>query len=166
MKKFYLFALFSFAFCEITNAQQPLSFTETVQVDSTSKKQLFNKAKRWFADTYKNSKEVLQIEDSATGEILGKAIFLYYSQNYISYTINILVRDGKYKCDIYDFILPNSALVSGLLSTETSYPRMPFTINKKAYNKAWEEAKMLSELEAKSLMNNLKNAMKKPTEDW
>lgn len=76
-------------------AQEPLAFSETVAADSSSKKDLFTKAKMWFAEYYKNSKDVLHLQDAASGELLGKTIFKYTANEYISYTIKILVKDGN-----------------------------------------------------------------------
>ena len=170
MNKLFVFTFLIFAFCGITNAQQPLSYSETIQVDSMSKKVLFTKVKNWFAETYQLSKEVLRVEDSTSGELIGKSSFTYNYETflgYISYNIKVLVKDNKYKVEIYNFEQQCLGDFSyGLLSTETEFPRTPTNFAKKTYNKNWSDMKARSELEAKSLMNSLKEAIKKPAENW
>jgi hypothetical protein len=154
-----------------SQAQVSLAFSETVQVDSVSKKDLFNRAKSWFGETYKNSKEVLQIQDIENGELLGKAIFNYSSNEYVRYTIKILIKDGKYKCEIYEFehhcYNTYSCLTEyGPLSTDSEYPRMPPTIAKKRFNKEWTKVKTSAELNAKGTMALHNDAMIKKPKDW
>lgn len=76
--------------------------------DSTiSKDRLFSNTKVWFANTFTNSKSVLQVEDNNAGRLLGKG----YSDisdkfatvpTYIKYTIEILVKNGKYRYKFYN----------------------------------------------------------------
>lgn len=47
------------------------TYTGIVQVDSVSKDELYKRAKRWFVDTYKSAKAVIELDDKENGEIIG-----------------------------------------------------------------------------------------------
>jgi hypothetical protein len=77
-----------------------VTYSEVVQVDSTTKSSLYKKAKRWFITTYKSAKDVVQLDDQESGEITGKGSFKisYYTREpNISHTISVYVKDGRYK---------------------------------------------------------------------
>ena len=83
-----------------------VTYTEVVEVEGASKDQLFARAKKWFATTYKSSNDVIQLDDKENGEIVGKGNFgiTYYARNpHIGHTISILVKDGRYKYAITGF---------------------------------------------------------------
>ncbi len=64
---------------------------------------MYKKAKKWFISTYKSAKDVIQLDDQEGGEITGKGNFKvnYYSREpYISHTISVYVKDGRYKYSI------------------------------------------------------------------
>ena len=179
MKKNFLILLFSSLQCGHINAQEALFFTEIIQVEGASKKELFDKAKIWFAETYPDAKEGLQIQDIENGVLLGKGVLKLYSNErlkvlsneYVSYNIKVLTKDGKYKCEIYDFYhycyrRSDCVMEYGGLSTDIEYPRMPWTIAKKKFNKDWANIKAKAEQHAKSLFITLKNGMTKATKDW
>jgi hypothetical protein len=57
-------------FLSFAQKDTAIKFTEVVNVDAT-KEQLFLRARAWFNDAFKSSKDVLQIQDKGTGEIAG-----------------------------------------------------------------------------------------------
>lgn len=89
-------------------------YTEVVNVDSiTTKKELFNRAKIWFTEAYNDANKVIQLQDEENGQIIGKGKIPYESKIYfgsagtrgfISYTIKIFTKDGRYKYEITDFV--------------------------------------------------------------
>ncbi len=94
------------------NTTGRITFTEVVKVDSTtSKEQLYSRAREWFAKSYNSSKDVIQMDDKTSGKIVGKAIFKTYLESIIGpytsgnigYTISVIVKDGRYKYEITDF---------------------------------------------------------------
>ena len=57
------------------------------------------RAKKWFVDNYKSAKDVIQLDDKENGEITGTGNFKisYYTRKpYISHTISIFVKEGRY----------------------------------------------------------------------
>jgi len=81
-------------------------------VDSSLKKEkidVYKAAKIWFADIFKNSKSVLQVDDKELGELVGKGTFKYsfiYGGVELDYwcqfTAKISCRKNKYRIQIYD----------------------------------------------------------------
>ena len=82
------------------------------QIDSAIKKSkfdIYNAAKVWLAETFKDSKSVLQIDDKETGELLGKGLFTVntgrsnsWIEVYCQFTVKISCREKKYRIQIYD----------------------------------------------------------------
>lgn len=88
-------------------------YTEVIKVDSTTKEELYNRAKRFFVETYKSANDVVQLDDKENGEIIGKGIFkVMYNQGIagmqptsVYHTISVAVKDGRYKYEIRELII-------------------------------------------------------------
>lgn len=88
-----------------------VTYVDVVQVDSISKDELYKRTKRWFIDTYKSAKDVIQLDDKENGEVIGKGFFetywqitFYSGQNInVWQTIKVQVKDGRYRYEITDF---------------------------------------------------------------
>lgn len=158
---------------------QELKYEEVVTVDSTiTKEELYNRARSWYADNYKSEKDVMSIDDKSLGEISGNGAIRYEPRGlyfgalcavgYISYKINIYVKDGRYKYNLHSFIHEGTrcsgggSLVSyGLLTEEKEHPTRP--------NKGWREVKELAKTTSEILIKSLKEAMSRKHEtskDW
>lgn len=97
---------------------QELKYSETISIEIT-KSESFDRAKLWLAETYKNSKEVIQHEDKDNGVILGRGAsryipgyldknFKYFTamkfyNGFVYYTVKLSFADGKYKVEFYNF---------------------------------------------------------------
>lgn len=85
--------------------------SEVITVDSVSKEKLYLNAKRYLANTFKSAKDVIQLDDKESGEIIAKGYFETTWQYGLGmatpvqvwHTIAISVKDGKYKYQISDF---------------------------------------------------------------
>ncbi|WPO89925.1 DUF4468 domain-containing protein [Chryseobacterium sp. HR92] len=158
---------------------QELKFEDVVKVDSlTTKDELYNRARSWYADTFNSEKDVMSIDDKNLGEISGNGAIRYEPRGfyfgalcatgYISYKINIYVKDGRYKYNFHTFIHEGTrcpgggGLVSyGILTQEKEHPNQP--------NKGWKEVKELANITAERLISSLNDAMNKKHEtnnDW
>lgn len=179
MKIFYLFALFSFAFCGITNAQNKLTYIEVVKVDSTMKQSdLFVLARKWFSEVFKNPKNVLDIEDKERGELAGKSVIQYTSNGsasatngYINFNVSILVKDGRYKYEFTDFVHIGSFDIWSfdLITTDEDcpYKKGSALYSKKSTNEMWKDIKFQIDETIKPLISSLKDAMsKKVNNNW
>lgn len=94
----------------IPMVDKKVNYSEVVTVDSSSKKDvLYGKSKLWFANTFKSSNNVVQLDDKENGIILGKGTIIKNEVKGLTnirktwnFTIKIQVKDGKYKAEIYD----------------------------------------------------------------
>ena len=88
-----------------------INYYEVVKVDSTNKNQLYINAKKWIANSYKSAKNVIQLDDKESGEIILKGNSDVSYDNALGMTIivnvnhvfKISVRDNKYKYEFTDF---------------------------------------------------------------
>jgi hypothetical protein len=97
-------------------------------VKGKSKDQLYEISKKWFISTFKNAKAVIQSEDKEAGTIIGKGVSSTVVGSGLGkmsldfrYTIEINIKQGKYRMRIYDLVnvmpgYPDS-------ETEASYAR-------------------------------------------
>lgn len=83
-----------------------VTYVGIVQADSINKEELYKRTKRWFIDTYKSGKDVIQLDDKENGDLIGKGFFeTYWGQQTINIwqTIKVQVKDGRYRYEITDF---------------------------------------------------------------
>lgn len=83
-----------------------------VQVDSTFKQNdLYQKAFQWVVATWANPKEVINYQDAASGYICitgtlavstSTNLVKYIDMGFYHYTVNVWVKDGRYKYQIKD----------------------------------------------------------------
>lgn len=79
-------------------------FENVINIDGLSKDQIFVKLRSLFVEIFKDSKNVLEINDKELGQLMGKGRMKYYHSNliannvnYVNFTINIMVKDGRFK---------------------------------------------------------------------
>lgn len=110
MKK--LIALSIISFITTLSFGQNLTFTEVVEVDSLSQKQIFNLSKEWFAHSFNSAQHVIQYDNAEEGKVIGKGTFKYKGKPMVSgtaatgpvtFTITIEAKDNKYKYTLTDF---------------------------------------------------------------
>ncbi len=85
-------------------------YEEVVRLTDTtiSSDKLFTQAQNWFANTFKNSKSVLQVNDRQSSKLIGKGLSLYAHginnepDTYLYYSIDITVKNGRYRHRIYN----------------------------------------------------------------
>jgi len=171
MKKLLLIFFILPGFC-IAQKDTAISFTDIVKVDSTSKDVLFQRARDWFNNTFRNSKEVLQIQDKETGEISGKGIFSSYVKhstlgvdnsynNDFRFQITIWVKDGKYKYLLSDIDNINGAVAFGIITSSDHTKEKISMVRQKKMDEYYMAAKNGAIKEATGIILLLKEAMKK-----
>lgn len=109
---------------------------EVVQVDSMTKKELYQKAKLFFIDNFKSAKDIIQMDDAENGIIIGKGISKFSFWNVMAQaelpmrmTIKIEVKDNRFRYTIYDVtILGNGAEWGAEIYWKT--PKMQKTLRK------------------------------------
>lgn len=90
-------------------------FEKVVEGISVDKSTLYATAKKWMADKLKNFGPVIQSEDITTGQIIGKGyvdinrdskvLFITGGSPIYKFSVQVDLRDGKYRARIYDLIL-------------------------------------------------------------
>lgn len=149
-----------------------VAYSDVVLLDSTIRKEdLYNRSKRFFVDYYKSAKDVIQLDDKENGEVIGKGLFKTMWQNTafssfevsVYHTVQISVKDGKYKYEIKDFILrwfvPSSQYVR---ASNQEYTIERFSEGYRKKNTAKFFTQINNEVE--SMITQLKAAMGKPIE--
>ena len=159
--KSIIFLFFQILFLNAFSQEKPLIFTEIIKVDSIiSKNILYDRARAWLNDKFKDYKEVSQIQDKESGELSVKGIlFTHYLKNifgdplsnypcYVRFKLTIWVKDGRYKYEFSDF--NDECLFQG------TYTTLPLTdkevlkekgYGKKYSNDMWTEIKEKTSIE-------------------
>lgn len=159
------------------NYPNPFEFQKVDTIDGT-KDQLFVKANEWVAQSFNDAKSVIQMHDKEAGKIIAKGVMQSTSSMgamigsgtyYISYTLSITTKDGRYKIVLSDFRLteeyitaasgPNSTLKFNVLLSGEDRPST-------VYPKAWANLKGDCYRQSKMLIKSLKEAMNSKAQDF
>jgi hypothetical protein len=136
----------------IDTATRKYQYREVVMVSgSSTKDQLFDKARQWFVSNYKDASEVLQVQDKESGTLVGKGIFTVNfqgGQRKVFHTVSIDCKDGKYRVTITDFMLKFSSVY-----TEKSFEML-------TKNDFWGLDKLYAATDSKVLENLKSIALK------
>lgn len=73
-----------------------------VTVDSASASELHSRARRWFADAFRDAQEVIQVDDAAAGVLMGKGVSRHNERGILRFTVTIESREGRYRYEIKD----------------------------------------------------------------
>jgi hypothetical protein len=134
-----LLITFLIALPAISIAQQQLPlkdgkvFYERIDsMPNASKLDLYNKAKIWFVNTFNSAKAVIQMDDKDAGTLMGKGLTGFDAGNlmtgpikqYINYTININLKDNKYRMQIYDIYVSDGNATAYTPEQLLKYPKM------------------------------------------
>lgn len=166
-------------------SQEPLSYSEVIDVPNVDKNELYIRGREWFNENFKSVNDVLQINDKETGELVGKAYFQVACEYELMgksvkvpagvfFQISIWVKEGKYKYEFKNFNVPGSKDMSSLMIgfgaitssdvTDYKFRNLP----EKRMNQIYLSVKTNTVLKSKSLIESLKEKMsqKSKTTDW
>lgn len=176
MKKLSL-SIVLICFCSVLCAQDALKYSEVIKIDTIPKDELYNRAKLWFVDVFNSANDVLQLESQQDGQLIGKATFEYVpkmfilsdlSKGMVKYTLQVFIKEGRYKYIVTDFIL-NSRHNFGLITTSMECPK-PKLRDKKWSDKTWIDIKNQIDRQIQPLIISLQSGMNKQSEskndDW
>lgn len=156
------------------NNDRPLLYTEVIKVDSNIFKNiLFERARAWLNDKFRNYKEVSQIQDKESGELSIKGIlFTHYLNSMagsgaycnVRFKLSIWVKDGRYKYEFTDyndecFVASGSYYSLGILTNREVFKEKGFA--KKYLNDLWIEVKYQTDKETNEMISSLKAEMSK-----
>lgn len=134
-----------------------ITYSNVIPVDSAKKDVLYARAKKWFANNYRSSKDVIQLDDNINGEIIGKGTFtiqFFTRSPFIDHTIAVSVKDGKYKYTINHFIFEGADANNRRQPIE-SFPNN-WAGKKKFYTRIDEEVKLTIASLQKAMTTNEK----------
>ena len=178
MKKNNLLAIILLFLTITLKAQEPLSFENVIQSDSTlSEENLYNRGHNWVVSIFKNPQKVIQLNDKDGGQIVCKGNFEYNqkkfiwggsetSKGHINFTIKLFFKDGRYKYIFTDFIhdtLKNGNSF-GVITTEVEYLGKMSLTSKKWRKRIWDDIKEQIELNVKIIEASLLEEMTKKSE--
>lgn len=140
---------------------EPLHYEGIIKTDSTLKEnELYTMGKYWFANTYRDSKAVLQTQDATNLILIGRAEFSFYiggtsifypaASKHIAYMIKLQFKDGRLKYELYNF---NEDAFGGyrLTEGEPTYTGPGNKIAKRYY----EDVKKQISMNAEALKNSI-----------
>lgn len=139
-----------------------ITFSEVVYVDSTiTKDQLYYAAREWFAKVFKNSKDVLEIDDIQSGKLIGNGNFTistteYLTDSRVDFSISIYIKDGRYKFVFSNFnhVSFKSGYSGGALEDEK-----PDCGNLFMMKAGWIDVKEQTKTNVSNLISDLKKSM-------
>lgn len=157
-----------------------ISYREVVVVDSTAKADLYNRAKLWIVNSFKDSKSVIQLDNA--DQIISKGNFgSFYNYRimgsdrkifgHVDFTLSITFKDGKYKAEMYDLSFISDESSGSSFKTITSAKNCPDKwpmVSQKKMDAMWEDVKKNINTGVKSTFISLKQSMsvKKPVDDF
>lgn len=87
-------------------------YTDIIEVPNKKAHQLYISSKEWFALTFKSVNNVIQMDDSLSGKLIGKGSTICYETTCIGeylydidFNVAIAVKDNKYKASITDILV-------------------------------------------------------------
>jgi hypothetical protein len=110
----------------IPRKEGKIFYDQVVLCDSLKKDDLFIRIRQWFVENFTESKAVLEVNDITNGLLTGKGTYKYSMINglnmhsgYTLFVINVAVKDGKFRYQLYDFTAENrnQSMLSSTSST-------------------------------------------------
>lgn len=92
----------------VANAQS--TFSNTVELQNVSKKELFKRVVYWISIQFKSANDVIQLKDEEGGKIIAKGLIPYTGDaykpgtcftGYFSFTMEFDCKDDKYRYKIF-----------------------------------------------------------------
>ena len=153
---------------------RPFEFTLLDSVQGT-KADLYIKAYDWIAKNFNSANNVIQMQDKEAGKFIIKGIIPYsvhglmgnkVGKEYIHFTMSISVKDGRYKCVIYDFY-HEAGIVNGSVSYGSLDKEAPHKALEQGWmNKRWADIKATAQNGAEDLLLSLKKSMGAKDDNW
>lgn len=170
MKRLLLLAILfpTFTYCQDSS----IVYRDIVAIDSTTKSELYQKAKPWIVNSFRNSKEVIRLDTE--DKIISKGNFRTFTTAHLmgverkvdgvcNFTMLIAFKDGRYKAEIYDmsFICSNNndGNFKNITSAEKCPEKWPF-VGQGKMNQMWKELKAHIDTECKYTLLSLKESMR------
>lgn len=112
-----ILTIYFFTICTIANAQvnfpidsstKKISINKVVQLDSTSKKEIYNRAKDFIITAFRSANDVIQLDNYEDGKIIAKGFSEFIGgwtfgnalDGKVWFTLIIQIKDNKYRYEI------------------------------------------------------------------
>lgn len=127
----------------VDSASGAITYQAVVQTPGASKQELYRRAREWFVNNFKGYKEVVSVEDTLGGELVGtyhstqdKYILLTYTPYEYWRTLKVYVKNGRYRYELTNFGVRDVRYGHGIYSLNPKSPadmrRFSPEVNKQA----------------------------------
>lgn len=143
-------------------------YSGVVQVDTSSAKILQSRAKLFIAENFKSAKSVIQLDDQEAGVIVAKGNFVptikapllgHIGYGYVSFSLKLQFKDGKYKYTITDFFHTGDGNVQEGGNLTNTKPACGTFLMSKDY---WHQVKLYSNKHIIDFIAILESKMRSP----
>jgi hypothetical protein len=138
-----------------------VAYTGVVEAPGATQAQLYDRAYEWVVKNYGSAQRVIQMQDKESGKIIVKgrtsAYFKGHDFGWITHTLNLYLKDGKYKYDITDFKHDSDSYSYGHF--EQAEPQYIPGAFKGAARKAWHDMKTSTDTEMKATIASIQTAL-------
>lgn len=156
----------------VMGQEQPIQFDEVIKAEGKPVSEVYTTIKMWVATNFNSAQDVIQMDDAQNGIMICKGAFEYdhgggiagaVMDGWVKYTLQIQVRDGRYKVSIGNFTHEAKPSRSagydwsmGLITTrERAKAKGVVDARQK---KAWKNLKTMCKMKAYELIEGLKAA--------
>lgn len=140
-------------------------FSEVVNVDNATAKELYSRAKLFVADAYKSGKSVTQLNDDEAKVILIKPAikirvkdFLVNDDFYVQYQLKIECKDNKYRYSVEGHSLLTPSRNPGIDIANSFVEKKPPLFSKKSWiiaqNNAIHETRLIIQILKESMIKS------------
>jgi hypothetical protein len=134
MKKSFLILLvllYFKSYSQVTNRvpindEGKVFYSEVISLENTSKEIIYNNVKLFFADSFKSSNNVIQVDDKEAGIVLGKGntnISIRSGKHTfkakVDFTLKVSIKENKVKIDMYNIIYNGNTEAEVNFNTES-----------------------------------------------
>ena len=136
---------------------------------------MYNRAKFWVAKNFKSPKEVINLDDPESGTLVLDVSFKYdcglstgYATHsgYITYTISLFFKEGRYKYIFSNFRHPTQGLI---YDTEDHPKEFKYKSERRYYNNLWDDILTQIDLEyavASVVIDSVLSKSLESEKDW
>lgn len=178
-----LYSITLFPLLVLAQSDSLIKYGEVIPVIDTEKGELFNRARAWYNEAFRDAKDVVQISDKESGELNGKGYMrisvpfkllgqIHYREINVQFNINVWLKDNRYKYELLNFEAtdqPPGEYKYGYLKNTTVMPIKLQMVSQKKADLFWGDILRVTDEKAKSLIESLKARMLKPVtvnENW
>lgn len=150
--------------------EMKFEWSEVVEVPGVPKQILYQRALEWFNQTFNDMRAVIQSQDKEAGTFYAKGYVKFGrikgtpGETYVYFTVNISVKDGKYKYEFNNFFhegnIPSHHKMNLTAGGNLESPR-PVPTYPRIKAKVWQRIREYTHTDAERTIVKLKEKMAK-----